>query len=336
MEARGCEDEGRRAREPRSTNRCKTSLDNPLLCILLFALGSASPALASSFSISSSATVTDPAGGSCQQTGTTSASCSGGGTFVYGDGQTTTFGGSAYGAADYGVLHAAASGGASCTSNSVTNCYSPSAGTAEGEASFFDTLNITGGPVDGYLDFSLVADGTGAVTCVILGSPLDCGAAQTILSLANFTGAPTINGVTGNFILGVGTTDATILVPFGASQLIGGGVTQVEVEMFLDSYVNCAVADGDTCSAFTDFSNTAIVTGLRVLDADFNPVPSAVVTTASGTNYNDIQSTPEPPTLFLLGVPLLTLGLARRLGIGTRTAVRRFNPLLKFKHFDLS
>lgn len=305
MAALRCGVEGIRVREPKGAAGHRTWLNNPLLYILLLAMAGAS----SASSISSSATVTANVG-SCEQIGTTSASCSGGGTFLEGTNE-VTFGGSAYGAVEYGELHTAASGAAGCTPGPGGNCASL-AGTAEGQASFLDVFNITGGPVTGYLDFPLVADGTGAVTCVILGSPLDCGDAQTTLSLANFTGQPTINGVTGNFNLGVGTTDLTVLVPFGAGQLIGGGVTQVEVEMFLESFISCSVANGDTCSADADFSDTVMVTGLSVLDANFNPVPGAVVTAESGINYNDIQSTPEPSTLFLLGVPLLILGRLRK------------------------
>jgi hypothetical protein len=301
--------ESMKTREPQSASGHETSLNNPLLYILLLAMAGASPARASSI-LSTSASVTDNQGGSCQQSGTASASCSGEWTNLEGTNE-VTFGGKAYGAVDYGVLHAAASGAAGCTPGAGQNC-SALAGTALGETEFSDDLNITGGPVTGYLDFSMVADGTNNLTCVVTGNPFACGAAYSILGAGGGSGAPTINGVMGGHILSAGISDLTVLIPFGIDQSIGGGVTQVTAYVVLDSIVECYVANGDTCSGDTDYSNTAIVTGLDVLDSNMDPVSGAVVTAASGTNYNDIQSTPEPSTLFLLGVPLLTLGLARR------------------------
>jgi hypothetical protein len=244
----------------------------------------------------------------CQQTTATSATCGGEWSAGYAPGYFQQFAGNAYAAAGYGVLRASSSASASCTFGAGDNCYTY-AGYAEGFATFNDLLTITGAPAAGFLDFSLVADGTGNVTC---GVTLPC-SGSTLLGVDNTgSSAPIINGVGGDAIsLSPGTTDITVLLPYA----FVAGEDQIGVGMSFESMVTCYEADEDSCSAYADFSDTAIITGLSVLDASGNAVSGAVVAAASGTDYNDVRPlpavVPEPSSVLLLAVPLLAVALRR-------------------------
>jgi hypothetical protein len=65
----------------------------------------------------------------------------------------------------------------------------------------------------------------------------------------------------------------------------------------------------------TDFSTTAKLTGIRILDGGGHDVTDFVVQSASGTLYGPTGVVPEPSTMLFvgLGLPLL-LGCARLWG----------------------
>lgn len=147
----------------------------------------------------------------------------------------------------------------------------------------------------------MTADGVGAITCVIGGGPFPCGTAAAFLDAGNTgSGASLINGVSGNVPLAPGATPLTVVVPFDTGNLVRSNVIELPVAMSLSAQASCTEADDDTCNAFADFSNTVFVTSVSVLGVNMNPVPGAIITAASGTNYDDIQVAPEPSSFGML------------------------------------
>jgi hypothetical protein len=68
--------------------------------------------------------------------------------------------------------------------------------------------------------------------------------------------------------------------------------------------------DGDNYSGTSDFSETLTLAGIELVDANGNPFSGWTVTSASGTQYRQIESTPGPAAAlpFLVAVP----GIVRR------------------------
>jgi hypothetical protein len=92
---------------------------------------------------------------------------------------------------------------------------------------------------------------------------------------------------------------AVVLIPFSENTF--------NVKIGLNSSVSCHLA----CSATSDFLNTAVVGGARILDSSMNEIPGATLTAESGFDYQS-QSTPtsdvpEPATVFLTGAALAVL-----------------------------
>ena len=236
---------------------------------------------------------------------------------------TVTFGGSAYAAAGYGLLHSASSGVASCDLQPGINCYGL-AGNAHSSAGFVDEFTITGATHSGYLDFSVVADGTGHVTCAGDAATAICGggASYGIASLSVY-GPALVNGISQSGTgLNPGTNDVNVWVPFSAL----GGVAEISTGLTLSTLIQCYAARNTTCAAYANFSNTAYVNGLSVLDASGNPVTGALVTAASGTDYNNIQTpaaVPEPSQIMVLSLGLLAMAWFRMRSIKRRRSLWR-------------
>jgi len=266
--------------------------------------------LAASSSLNSSVAILDQAlGDTCHQTSTaaTPLSCSGEWTtFVTSGNNTVTFGGSAYAAAGFGLLHSGSLAVASCYVQPGVSCYGH-AGDVASDASFLDLVTISGAPSSGFLALSVVAEGNNQLTCVGTYATTVCGnSASTGASLSVYGGSALVNGVrqagTG---LNSGSNDVSVWIPFAST----GGIAQVTVGLGLDTTAVCWVADDTTCSGHSIFSDTAYVAGLRILDASGNPVSGISLIADSGTDYNNIQvpsPAPESSSLVLLSVGLLS------------------------------
>jgi hypothetical protein len=79
-------------------------------------------------------------------------------------------------------------------------------------------------------------------------------------------------------------------------------------------YDDCGYADESTCATSVNFLDTAYVSGLNVLDSNGNMVNGVSITSASGTDYSDINLlAPEPSTWFLfISGACLTIRLTLR------------------------
>lgn len=197
-------------------------------------------------------------------------------------------GASASASASQTILKAQAS--ASITGN-------PAIGGAETDAfasaQMGDLFTIGGaGPRTGSLVFTITADGIS--TLKFNGPYGDTHNSYDVASLSVNSSSTIAFNYGNSYVLdGSGALNTLqVIVPyeFGAAQVTIG----------LGASARCIVYGPSTdCNANVDFSQTARITGLQVLDTNGNVVTGATITTGSGTDYN-ASAVPEPSSLLLL------------------------------------
>jgi hypothetical protein len=158
------------------------------------------------------------------------------------------------------------------------------------DVSYFDEITVSDAPATGSLVFTYALDGS-----------VECSFCTEVLGPGFFGNIDTTISEQFTQVYDFTSIDGTANVAVGAS---------------METKAACGDED-PSCIADVDFSNTEIVTGVQVLNPDGSVDPNAVITAASGTNYNDLVSTaPEPPGFILsvTGVLLAApaLGLKRR------------------------
>ncbi len=225
--------------------------------------------------------------------------------------QTMTFQGSATSSSAYGRLHG-------YSSASLTNSYynannllycdgnggvanangSPDDVAATTASSFTDTLQFGGALQSGYkARYIFHVDGTnsGFHRDQNLGGPL------MVLGV-NIAGVNSVWGYGGDgaFATNWATTDVAI-----------NGQTPQAISAEMDTLVSFTAKNlptASTVSAICNFSSTATLAAIQVVDASGNPVTGVTWTSGSGTVY----PAPEPTPFMILGLGVGLVGIARR------------------------
>jgi hypothetical protein len=190
------------------------------------------------------------------------------------------------------------------------------------DSQFQDTFTISGAAPNSALVLYIRVEGTES-TATNGPTNQQFGSFQTEL---HSSGSETSGSFTPGF-----TPEQTFLASSGINNFmrtyalgIPGTGTQLPIELDLKTVTQCGTADQFSCTSSSDFSDTAIVTGFQVIDTDGSIDPNAIVTAASGTNYNGLQSavvTPEPNPLILCVTGLVgAVSVSRLLSSSRRLA----------------
>jgi hypothetical protein len=226
----------------------------------------------------------------CSQTGNPGpiSTCQAGGTFqIDPQGDSVIIGGVATATGSYGVLHAYAASKGSCSVvDSSVNCSILGQADAFASATYEDLLTLSNAPPSGTLQVTMQVHGTYSGACVFLptytGSTTSCGMVQSEVFDPGATITPPFNN------LGYAPTNVDTQVTLLYSFTSTGGVATIGFETSMTIATYCSFGNLFYCAASGDFSNTAIVTGVQVLDSFGNPVSNVGITSASGTDYNKL------------------------------------------------
>jgi hypothetical protein len=223
-----------------------------------------------------------------------------------GDQQTMTFSGWTNSQSDYGQLHNATSVTIGNTYYNANNPdYDPTTGQGSptsldslGFSIFSDTLQF-GGVLEAGYQARYIFHLDGSVTG----------------NLTDYEGADIGVTIAGNYEDQAWLGDGTYSLDYATQSYAVNGTTpqDIDVQFSTQSYANMAdYPDGSNLSGISDFSNTMTLAGIEMLDANGNLVTGWTVSSASGTQYNQILSTPEPAPAIALGVGVLALIRRRR------------------------
>ena len=203
--------------------------------------------------------------------------------------------GTAWGSSNYGILRAYSS------VNELSN-YGRESFTAVGSATFSDTFTIFSNAPGfssasgGFLQFTFALHDVSSTTCAnTTSNPLACD------PLGPTFGELQIQGQSPILPLPEGTNQVVVTIPFYSGQAFAQFTLDAQSECGLLLGGNSIAPGTANCVAISNWSDTAYVTGLAVLDANGNPIV-ATVTSASGTNYNNIQipAAPEPASFAMV------------------------------------
>ena len=182
-----------------------------------------------------------------------------------------------------GYAHAETGFGALHTYASATNLGGTLYSWASATASFDDNLTVSGGTGTGYFLADFTVDGTRD-------------ASGDAFSTSGLYWSNLPGGVPGNLQSGVHTYEGTTPIQFTY-----GTPFAFHAEMIS----NIIFAFGGFGTGLADFSNTARLSAVHVLDASGNPVTNFTLTSASGHQY--LQPVPEPATLAALGLGIAAI-----------------------------
>jgi hypothetical protein len=168
----------------------------------------------------------------------------------------------------------------------------PQAGTLTSGRLIVNTTNLAGDVTYVTADFFMLWDGTNPPGF----STLDAGV------LSGLRSAISISSASGGYVYqGV----SSVLIPFTTSSF--------QLTTALISTASCHAP----CQASSNFGDTALIGGYRILDSSMNPIPGASLTSESGYDYTTppgpaAADAPEPGSAILTAGMLGLLGWRRR------------------------
>jgi len=166
-----------------------------------------------------------------------------------------------------------------------------------------------------FSDFSpVLADGFGAFSDDLTFS---AGSQAVFAFDVGGVGGGQMNDIHGRFEVAVpppGTNEVNQVITF-TEPFTPGQPLAIDFSLTTRWAVDCPPDIPCTFQAVADFSHTATLASVQVLDDAGNPLSGVIITSASGFDYGSLSRPPQPvdgpPTVVLIGVAALLLPLTR-------------------------
>ena len=173
---------------------------------------------------------------------------------------------------------------------------------------FFDTLTFYTPETSGTAYLSITTDGSGSLT----GSTAGVYGSSYATVLAGEAGT----GLTFRPIAPVTNTSGSATVQSQPIPFVSGVPVNIEVALSANLYFDCDTLDPAECviwsgRGMTDYSHTAILTGIELFDSTGAPINTFKISSASGTAYGPDGVVPEPNSFVLSLSVIVVLGAVR-------------------------
>jgi hypothetical protein len=188
--------------------------------------------------------------------------------------------------------------------------------------------DATGGPGDlrAYSSYSLLSassyyTGISAVAVyfdeLTINAPGQAGGAPgSVTFTMQIDGTTTANAYgTAGFVTQVGSAPATQVIPAFQGDSTVSDTIGIQFGIPFDVYfwLEATTAPANALSATADYSSTAMLTSIQVVDGNGSPISNPSFTSASGLEYTVDGVAPEPGSWLLGGVGLAAIGVFRSL-----------------------
>ncbi len=214
----------------------------------------------------------------------------------------------ATGVATYGELNAMISANVSGTASTTGSASSPLI-TIYSSDFFYDTLTFYTDTThsNGTAYLSVTVDGSGSFT----GSNGDVYGNSYASVLVGMAGSSIFQSLPS-----VMNTSAQTMVLSQPIPFTSGVPVDIEVALAANVYFGCNVTEPQKCvqwsaSGETDYSHTAILSGIQLVDATGAPINTFTISSASGTSYGTNGVTPEPFSFVLCLSAIVVFGVIR-------------------------
>jgi len=155
---------------------------------------------------------------------------------------------------------------------------------AVASATFNDTLFITNAPSIGILKIGLSVTGAVLADC---GSTPNCGdLADAYIQISGTSGGSVYNPEVQIALTDKSTPELSL--KYNWTGFSGSIAIPISISLLTYAYCGTSANADDSCTAYAKYLNTAVVKKIQVFDANGKSVSSALVTSASATDYNNI------------------------------------------------